>query len=85
VIAGEEFTVEVRGAFDDVADISAVRYNSLEGATGRAESEVRMSYRKSFLVEPGQKLRLSRIDPSSKENTRPAKPWPPNWRPSGRI
>ena len=26
-----------------------------------------MSYRKSFLVEPGQKLRLSRIDPSSKE------------------
>jgi len=67
VIAGEEFTVEVRGAFDDVADISAVRYNSLEGATGRAESEVRMSYRKSFLVEPGQKLRLSRIDPSSKE------------------
>ena len=26
-----------------------------------------MNYRKSFLVEPGQKLRLSRIDPSSKE------------------
>ena len=26
-----------------------------------------MSYRKSFLVEPGQKLRLSQIDPSSKE------------------
>src|ERR1700730_2948947 len=36
VIAGEEFTVEVRGVFDDVEDISAVRYNSLEGATGRA-------------------------------------------------
>src|ERR1700730_2518569 len=26
VIAGEEFTVEVRGVFDDVEDISAVRY-----------------------------------------------------------
>jgi len=40
-VAGEEFTVEVRGAFDDVEDTSAVRYNSLEGALRGGRGEAR--------------------------------------------
>ena len=41
VDSGEEFTVEVRGAFDDVEDISAVRYNSLEGGLRGGRGEAR--------------------------------------------
>jgi hypothetical protein len=33
-----------------------------------------MSYRKQFIVEPGNKVRLSRIDPHLLANTNPPQP-----------